>query len=67
MKKPRDRTFKHPRDSYFGNDHFVLTPVANGYDLDIRRSLGGSKAKVKRAMVSLRDWLDEGIEYTGGE
>ena len=67
MKKPRDRTFPNPRDSYYGNDHFILTPVAKGFDLDIRRDIGGSKAEVRRAAVSLRDWLNDVIEYTGGE
>ncbi len=67
MKKPRDRTFPFPRDTYFGKDHFWLTPIPGGFDLDIRRDMGGSKAEVKRAMVSLRDWLNEGIEYIGGK
>ena len=67
MKKPRDRTIPHPRDSYYGNDHFWLTPTDKGCDLDIRRDISGSKAKVRRAAVSLRDWLNDVIEYTGGE
>jgi hypothetical protein len=69
MKKPRNRTFgRKPSPMFGGDDHYWLDHCGTDWngvviELNIQRAELNTPHQVKKAAISLRDWLNEVIEY----